>query len=328
LANEKIVSLIAGGAGFIGVNLAKTLIELGHHVVIGDNLSLGSLKNIKKWVGKNFKNFIEVDLSSEEGVINFYDFAIHQYGRIHQIWHLAANSDIPSGIQNPNVDLKDTFMTTFSLLEGCKKYGIKKFNFASSSAVYGDWGDLSLHENLGPLTPISNYGAMKAASEAQVSAAKELFLSSANIFRFPNVVGVPATHGIIIDLIKKLKENSKTLNVLGDGSQKKSYLHVSDLVSAMIHIDNTNLCKKKCEIINIGSDDDGILIRDIAEIVVEICSPEARILYGAENRGWVGDVPKFSYDISKLKELGWIPKYDSYQAVVIATKEIYSEFSS
>lgn len=316
------VSLITGGAGFIGVNLAKKLVSLGHVIVIGDNLSLGSKKNVEQWVSPDLDDFQEIDVSSSEGASSLFEFCLKRYGRIDEVWHLAANSNIPAGVENASVDLKDTFMTTYWILEACRKFGVKKFNFASSSAVYGDWNGIQLSEKLGPLKPISNYGAMKLASEAQICAAKEAFLDFANIFRFPNVVGTPGTHGIILDFKNKLQTEKYVLNVLGDGSQKKSYLHVSELISAMIYVSERVTDKKSAMIINIGCDDDGILVSDIASIVRDIVSPQATIVYGDDPRGWPGDVPKFSYDISRLKALGWSPKYTSREAVVKAAKEL------
>ena len=137
---------------------------------------------------------------------------------------MAANSDIPAGVLNPDIDLRDTFLTTFEILKAMKKFNIKVLNFASSSAIYGDFGNEIIHESIGPLFPISNYGAMKLASEAQISAACEGFLNRANIFRFPNVVGAPATHGVILDFINKLRLNKNELQVLGNGTQQKAYL--------------------------------------------------------------------------------------------------------
>jgi len=324
--NSNKVSVIAGGAGFIGVNLAKSLKDSGRNIVIGDNLSLGSLDNIQKYISPEFEDFYEVDLSTAIGVKHLFESCIVRFGRIDEVWHLAANSDIPAGVNNPNVDHKDTFLTTFELLQGCNEYGIKKFNFASSSAVYGDWGIHPLSENLGPLKPISNYGAMKLASEAQICAAKESFLESVCIYRFPNVVGAPATHGVILDFIRKLIQNPNQLEVLGNGSQKKSYLHVSELVDAMIYVSDLPVSSSTAEIVNIGCDDEGILVRDIAEIVVNLLSPEAKIIFGEGDKGWVGDVPKFTYDVSRLKSLGWVPKNNSHQAVNLAAQEVISNF--
>jgi len=324
---SKKVCLIAGGAGFIGVNLANILKDQGNNVVIGDNFSLGSLGNIKKYISEDFDDCFEVDLSSYVGVEQLFEFSIAKFGRVDEVWHLAANSDIPAGVNDPNVDHKDTFLTTFELLKGCRHYSVRKFNFASSSAVYGDWGAHPLSENLGPLKPISNYGAMKLASEAQISAACESFLDSACIFRFPNVVGTPATHGVILDFVRKLVETPNCLHVLGNGSQKKSYLHVSELVDAMIHVSNQIGMKNTTEIVNIGCDDGGILVSEIAKIVVELVAPNAEIRFGQGEKGWVGDVPKFSYDVSRLKAHGWAPAKSSYEAVYLAAQEISSNLT-
>ena len=321
------VSIISGGAGFIGVNLAKKLLDLGHAVVIGDNFSLGSKKNIEQWISPNFDDFLEIDASSSAGAMSLFEFCLKRHGCIDEVWHLAANSDIPAGVDDPCVDLKDTFMTTFWLLEACQKFGVKKFNFASSSAVYGDWGEFPLAENLGPLAPISNYGAMKLASEAQICAARESFLDLATIFRFPNVVGVPATHGVIYDFVYKLKKTPIHLQVLGNGNQQKSYLHVSELIDAMLYVSRHKNVKlsSRPTIINIGNDDEGVTVRELAQSVTKRCSPQADISYGDEPSGWVGDVPRFRYDTSRLASLGWTPSMSSKEAVTRAIDEISTE---
>ena len=317
------VCLVAGGAGFIGVNLISKLLDQGANVFVGDNLSLGSYENVHNYTKLSDQDCIEVDLSSSDGSDKFFELATLKYGRIDEVWHLAANSDIPAGVDNPDIDHKDTFMTTYNLLKSSKKYSIRKFNFASSSAVYGDWEEIALDESLGPLKPISYYGAMKLASEAQICAAAESFLDQANIFRFPNVVGVPATHGVILDFFVKLKKNPKNLSVLGDGTQRKSYLHVTELVNAMFHVSSLEAQKKHIEIVNIGCSDSGIYVKEIAEIVRDIVAPSAFIDYGSEKRGWLGDVPRFFYNTNRLKSLGWEPKLSSNEAVILAAKEIY-----
>jgi UDP-glucose 4-epimerase len=236
------------------------------------------------------------------------------------IWHLAANSDIPGGIADPGIDLKDTFLTTFQLLKLARDLKIENFHFASSSAIYGDLGDLAVHEDVGPLQPISNYGAMKLASEAQIRAAVEAYLGRADIFRFPNVIGVPATHGVIVDFVQKLKATPDELQVLGDGTQRKPYLHVEDLVDAMLFI--SDRADDRYNVYNIGPTDIGVSVQFIAETVRDRVSPEARIAYGTSNRGWVGDVPRFNYSTARLSGLGWAPQLGSREAVIKAVDQI------
>jgi UDP-glucose 4-epimerase len=239
---------------------------------------------------------------------------------------MAANSDIPAGIADPAIDLRDTFMTTFNTLLVMRELGIGNLNFASSSAIYGDLGDAEIHEDMGPLQPISNYGAMKLASEAQIRAAVESYLGRANIFRFPNVVGPPATHGVILDFVRKLAATPDELTVLGDGTQQKLYLHVQDLVSAMLHI--ADHAPDRFNVLNIGPQDTGATVRQIAESVRDRIAPRARIAFGEGNRGWVGDVPKFRYSTSRLAALGWQPKLTSREAVARAVDEIASQEAS
>lgn len=212
-------------------------------------------------------------------------------------------------------------MTTFSLLESMKALKMGTLHFASSSAIYGNLGGIPLHESIGPLLPISNYGAMKLASEAMISAAVESYLEGANLFRFPNVVGTPATHGVILDLINRLTENPDVLHVLGDGSQQKAYLHVSDLVAAMLTI-RARKITGKVEVVNIGPVDEGVTVRWIAEQVVARISPGAEIVFGQGNKGWVGDVPRFNYSTNRLQSYGWVPKLGSAAAVTRAIDEI------
>jgi UDP-glucose 4-epimerase len=237
-----------------------------------------------------------------------------------ECWHLAANSDIPAGVNNAAVDLKDTFMTTYYTLDVMKQLGIRKIAFASSSAIYGDHGYTTLVEDLGPLMPISNYGAMKLASEAAISAAAESFLDQAWIFRFPNVIGIPATHGVLLDFVRKLKETPEKLQVLGDGTQQKGYLHVEELVDAMLWIHEH--APESRALYNIGADDDGVTVKFIAETTVRAAKTNSSIEYGQGNRGWVGDVPRFVYSIDKLKKLGWNPRLGSAQAVQKAIEQI------
>ena len=177
---------------------------------------------------------------------------------------------------------------------------IPRIAFASTSAIYGDLNQ-KLAEDIGPLFPISNYGAMKLASEAAISAAAESFLERAWIFRFPNVVGSRATHGAIYDFCHKLKKNPAELEVLGDGTQEKPYFHVTDLIDAMLFI--TDNAKDRLNFFNIGTSASVTTVRYLAETTVSHAQPSAKIRYTGGNRGWVGDVPKVNYSVEKLKKL-------------------------
>jgi UDP-glucose 4-epimerase len=316
--------IVTGGAGFIGNRLISSLLGNGHSVIAMDNLCRGSLANIAEFSSNPNFSFYKVNLDDAQELNSALPPA--SYLKIDAVWHLAANSDIPAGVKDPSVDLRDTFMTTFNILRYMQEANIPEIFFASTSAVYGDHGENELTELTSPLRPISNYGAMKLASEAQISAACESFLKRAIVFRFPNVVGTPATHGVMHDFVHKLKISPNRLQVLGDGSQKKSYLHVSELIDAMqFLVDNIDA---KFDVFNVGPDQDsGVTVKFIAETVARIAAPNAQIEYGSGNRGWVGDVPKFNYSIGKIKALGWSPKMQSKETIELAAQEIFNELS-
>lgn len=311
------VHLIAGGAGFIGVNLALALLDRGDQVVAVDDLSRGQHENMAQLLGRNGFTFVQCDCSDPD----ILDAALVD-DRIDQVWHMAANSDIPAGVADYRVDLRQTFLTTVAILDVMKRRAIPVIHFASSSAIYGDHGDDLIHENIGPLQPISNYGAMKLASEAQLRAAQEAYLERVSVFRFPNVIGIPATHGVILDFVRKLVDTPDRLEVLGNGTQQKSYLHVGDLVTAMLHIADR---QEAFAVYNIGPTDDGVTVRFIAETVRDAFHPDAEIVFGEGNRGWIGDVPKFCYSVDKLVATGWKPELGSRDAVIRAVHEIIAQ---
>jgi UDP-glucose 4-epimerase len=310
-------SLITGAAGFVGSHLADRLLEQGHRVVGIDNLSRGNRSNLDEALRNPAFQFFEADLTDLTSFRRIAaDFPITT------VWHMAANSDIHAGIADPNVDLRDTFQTTFNTLLVMREAGIRRIAFASTSAVYGVHGT-PLKEDTGPLFPISNYGAMKLASEALISAALESFLERAWIFRFPNVIGSRATHGIIFDLMTKLRANPPDLEVLGDGTQQKPYLHISDLLDAMFIVyDHTS---DTLNYFNIGPPDEGTTVRYIAQAVLREASPSTPMRFTGGHRGWIGDVPRFQYSIEKIKRIGWQPKLTSVQAIDRAVAEIHRQ---
>ncbi|MCB4825482.1 NAD-dependent epimerase/dehydratase family protein [Roseicella aerolata] len=305
--------VVTGGAGFIGANLVRRLVQTGGRVVVVDDLSLGRREHLAGLADTLLLQLDAADAGALAAALRMVPD-----GPV-EVWHLCANSDIQKGVTDPSVDLRATFLTTFAVLEVMRTRNWRRLHFASTSAVYGDHGTTAIHE-LTPTLPVSNYGAMKLASEAIIRAACETFLDSARVFRFPNVVGLPATHGAILDFTRRLIADPQRLAVLGNGMQQKAYLHVAELVDAMLfirdHADGPH------RIYNIGPEDAGIRISAIAEMVRSRVAPAAAIAYGTEARGWVGDVPRFRYDVSRLKALGWAPRLGSAQAVARAVDEI------
>lgn len=302
---------ITGGAGFIGSHLVNHLMK-NHQVVVYDNLSSGSKDFIKQHLKKKSFKFIKGDLLNKEFLeksIKGADF----------VFHLAANPDISSSVSNPNLDFQQGTVATFNLLEAMRKNKIKKVAFSSSSTVFGEPKIMPTPEDYGPLFPISTYGASKLACEGLISAYCHLYDFQAWIFRFANVVGPRLTHGAIYDFIGKLKRNKKKLEVLGDGRQKKSYIHTKDCIESMLFC--LKHSREKFNLFNLGTTD-RMTVKEIAEILLkEMGLNKTDIVYTGGKRGWEGDVPQMLLDITRIKKLGWRPKYNSKQAVTQAIEE-------
>ena len=298
--------LVTGGAGFIGSHLCDVLIADGHNVTVVDNLVLGKVENIEHLINNPNFRFLREDLNNGHAMdMIFMD------GEFDMVYHLAANSDIQKGGKDPMVDYQLTFNTTFNVLQMMKKYEVKKFFFASTSAIYGETYDV-LNEDYGPLKPVSNYGAGKLASEAFISAFASTYHIQTWITRFPNVVGERFTHGVIYDFIHKLQKNPNELEVLGNGEQCKPYVYVKDLVAGIQFVINNS--NEPYNVYMLGSDT-RTKVKEIAAMVSEEMGLNASIRYTGGDRGWVGDVPEFRYDLTKVNNLGWKASYDSNGAV-------------
>ena len=312
--------LITGGAGFIGSHLTDKLIKKGFEVYIIDNLSSGSLKNIKSALEEGSVKFIEGDL------LNFEE-AAEAVKNCGVIYHLAANPEVRVGTSNPKIHYKQNITATFNLLEAIRRVGkVKAVVFTSTSTVYGEASEIPTPEDYAPLKPISTYGASKLACEALISAYAYTYGFEAVIFRLANIVGPRSTHGVIYDFIQKLVRNPTELEVLGDGRQNKSYLYIDDCIEALTL--GFDRFREHVEVLNVGSEDQ-IEVRDIAKIVIEEMGlKNVKIKYtgGVDGgRGWKGDVKNMLLDISKIKSLGWRPKYSCEEAVRVTSKELIKE---
>lgn len=299
--------LVTGGAGFIASHLIDKLLAMGLDVTALDNLSLGRKENISHHFDNTKFEFVEGDILDREMLGKLFDRKGFDF-----VFHLAANSDIARSHADPSVDLNMTFMTTFNVLDEMRKHNVKQIMFASTSAIYGNANGDAVNEQFGPLFPLSHYGACKLASEGIIASFCENYDIQAFITRFPNVCGERTTHGILHDFVKKLKKNPNQLEVLGNGKQAKPYLYVKDLVDAILFvIEKTN---EKINCYNLGVEGNTPVYR-IAEMVINSMKLSAEIKYTGGDRGWIGDVPKFRYNLDKIHALGWTASLSSDQAV-------------
>jgi UDP-glucose 4-epimerase len=308
--------LVTGGAGFVGSHLVDRLVKDGHDVTVYDNLSTGRKEFLASHLREGRIRLIEDDLLRFESVRE-------AVGGQEMVWHLAANSDVRRGVEDTDVDLQQNTMATYNVLKAMRQAGVAKIAFSSTSTVYGEPTVIPTPEDYGPLCPISLYGASKLACEGLFSAFSHSFGFQVWIFRFANVIGSRGTHGILVDFFEKLKENPNELEVLGDGSQRKSYMLVEDTVDAMVHA--VEHADEPVNLYNLGIGDN-ILIRRIAEIFLEETgNSRVKYRYTGGDRGWVGDVPVMMLAPDKLNALGWKAKWSSEEAVRRAVRALVKE---
>lgn len=310
-------ALVVGGAGFIGSHLCERLISDGHRVCCVDNFSLGNKKQVAGFIDSPFFSLEEIDATDSNALDSVFESFKPDY-----VYHLAANSDIQASAKNPEVEYRNTYTTTFCILNTMRKYDVKKLIFSSTSAVYGDKRDEVLDENTPNLSPISYYGAAKLGSEALISAFSYMNDISSLVFRFPNVIGPRLTHGVIHDFIGRLKKDSTSLCILGDGHQTKPYIYVTDLVEAIVQFMDV---PKGVTLYNVGVEGATSVTR-IADIICEEMGlKDVAYQYTGGEGGWKGDVPKFQYCIDKIHNAGWEAKYPSDEAVRMTVKDVLKE---
>lgn len=303
-------ALIIGGSGFVGRNLAQRLSEGGADVTILDRVpdSRGAFAG----------SFIEADAQDPKTVRQALDRA-----RPDVVYHLAANSDISAGVADAKLDFGDTLMTTIALAQALAQHPVRQVAFASSSAIFGIT-NMPVGESIaGFAEPVSWYGKAKLASEYVLEAlSAELPETEVLVVRFPNVVGRLATHGVIFDFVHKLRANPSRLNVLGDGHQTKPYVHVAELIDGIEYF-RTRLAPG-LKRINIGPHDT-ISVRGIVEEVTSVLEVEPEVTYQDSPYGWPGDVPRYEFDASRMREEGFDLATTSREAVRRAAQDLAVE---
>jgi UDP-glucose 4-epimerase len=301
--------LLTGGAGFIGSHLADSLMTTGSRVCVLDNLSAGNLANLKQWHNNPDFTFLNIDLTKPLDSLGGEQFDV--------IYHLAANPEVRVSSTNPETHYNQNITATFNLLEYLRKSGTTpQLVFTSTSAVYGEPTEIPTPETYAPLKPISVYAATKLACEALISAYAYNYGFRAIIYRLANVIGPRSGHGVIYDFIQKLHKTPNQLEILGDGSQTKSYLHVTDCITALLK--RREASNEQVEIFNVGSEDK-INVKTIAETVIAamgLTNVDLKLTGGVDGgRGWVGDVKIMLLNADKIKSTGWTPRLNSQQAV-------------
>lgn len=301
--------LVTGGAGFIGSHLVDSLMATGSRVCVLDNLSAGNLANLKQWQNNTDFSFLHIDLTKPLDTLGGEPFDF--------IYHLAANPEVRVSSTNPETHYNQNITATFNLIEYIRKSGTTpRLVFTSTSAIYGEPTEIPTPETYAPLKPISVYAATKLACEALISAYAYNYGFKATIYRLANVIGPRSGHGVIYDFIQKLKKTPNQLEILGDGSQTKSYLHVTDCITGLLQ--NQEALSEQVEIFNVGSEDK-INVKTIAEAVVAamgLTNVDLKLTGGVDGgRGWIGDVKIMLLNADKIKLAGWTPKLNSQQAV-------------
>ena len=297
-------ALVTGCAGFVGSHVTEMLLGLGYRVLGVDSFRTGM---------QQFLDVVRLDqnfcfISSD---IRDCDFDDTIFDGVDVIYHLAANADIRGGLSDTNVDLEQNVLVTHRLLELAREKKIERFIFASTAAVLGEPNVFPTPEDVAIPTQTSCYGASKMACECYVSAYANCFGIESYVFRFVSLLGPRYPHGHVIDFVKKLRTDPSTLNVLGDGTAQKSYLHISDCLSAI---------RLVCEDIRPARDltipydvyhlgfDGYIRVSDSAQLISDAMNLSPDIVYEGQTRGWVGDNPFVHLATDKIRRLGWTPE--------------------
>lgn len=295
---------VTGGAGFIGSHLAEELLE-NHDVKVLDNFSSGKRENIPEKA-----ELVETDIKDKEECIEASE-------NIDAVFHFAANPAVNTFPNDIDRDFKENLEGTKSVLDACVENDVEELVFASSSVVYGEDAEIPTPESA-DFDPISMYGATKSGAEHMCQVYSNTFDFDLTVVRLANIVGGRNEKGVIYDFIHKLKDNPEELVILGNGKQRKSYLHVDDTVEGILQAWKSNKI-----VLNIGSED-SIDVDSIADIVSSELGLNPEYSYTGGEKGWTGDVPEMRLDIKKLKSEDWNPENNSAESVRKTVRELTS----
>jgi UDP-glucose 4-epimerase len=313
---------IAGGGGFIGSHFTDRLLSkpTTKRVTIFDNFSSGTTPQSHLAHHKNDARLNIVTGDIRDGKTLADAMSGHD-----TVIHLASNPDIAKAVTDPTIDFVQGTALTQNVVEAVRISGAKRILYASGSGVYGDAKEYELPEDHGPMVPISTYGASKLAGEALISSYAYMFDFTGVAFRFGNVVGPRQTHGVGFDFISKLRKDPKSLNILGDGTQSKSYVYVTDIINAVLLAAEKST--QPFDVFNVATGD-YITVKQIAEIAVEEqLGKDAKVdfRFSGGDRGWKGDVPIVRLSIEKITKLGWKPEYKSGEAMRKAIRDMLQQ---
>lgn len=302
--------LIAGGAGFIGSHFTDALLAKPEvaGVTLYDNFTSGQQWHYAHHAKDKRLNVVRRNVEDTE--------ALTQAMRGHEVViHLASNPDIAKAMTDPTVDFHQGTALTHSVVEAMRRSGAQRLLYASGSGVYGDLGTVEAQEDHGPMLPVSTYGASKLAGEALISSYCFMFGLTACAFRFGNVVGPRQTHGVGFDFVRRLRADPTKLRILGDGSQSKSYILVTDVVAAVLMAFEKETAPFR--VFNVATGD-YITVKEIAQLAVECAERKpgsVHFEFTGGDRGWKGDVPVVRLSTARIQTLGWRCGHTSREAL-------------